>query len=63
MMKSLMKSVLRLRDSIRVLAPRAISGKRGIYMPDGSAVSVERIMKTYGVDRGTAEAVARRNAR
>lgn len=58
-MRKLLKEVVRITDKVRVIGGERARG-RGIRMADGSPVSVEHIMKAYGVDREKAEEIARR---
>lgn len=53
----------RVKDSVRVFGGAADPGWRGMRMPDGSPVSVEKIMATFCVSRGMAEEIAKRSTR
>ena len=60
----LLKEGAKVRDTLRMLvADYSAPSFRGMRMADGSPVSVEMIMSTYGVPRERAEEIARRQSR
>jgi hypothetical protein len=61
MIRSLFKEVARVRDKLIVEGGVSSTG-RGIRMPDGTAVPVEKIMVEFGVSRQEAEKIALRRS-
>ena len=65
-MKRLLKQVkdkVRLSDRLTTLGARRTHKKGGLYDEEGNMPSVAVIMKSFGVDRSTAESIRRRRAR
>jgi len=62
--RHLLKERTQMLDGIRIFGGRKGPAQaRGMRMPDGSPVSVEHIMKTFGVTRARAEEIAQRQTR
>jgi hypothetical protein len=51
------------RDTLSLLGGRTGRGGRGIRREDGSPVSVEDIMRTFGVQKNVAEQIYKRRSK